>query len=81
MEGSTSEPLRSPHHPCVLLTTGNITYLGIKIYPRLSELFQRNFTKLLDDITTIHHWPNRYCKDDTTKNQLPILNDAGPTHC
>ena len=37
-------------NPSIPLTTGNITYLGINIFPKLSELFHLNFMPLLKTI-------------------------------
>lgn len=38
------------HDPTLNLTTGNIKYLGITVSPRLSELFNLNYTPLLKKI-------------------------------
>ncbi len=41
------------------LPVGNIKYLGIHISPKLSELFNLNFTPLLKSIqTNLNHWTN-----------------------
>ncbi|XP_051807528.1 LINE-1 retrotransposable element ORF2 protein isoform X1 [Acanthochromis polyacanthus] len=47
------------HAPPIPLCTGHITYLGIHISPRLSELLSLNYTPLLKTITdTLLRWVN-----------------------